>query len=663
MISIISRFFSYIVSICIILFVPGYCLLLAIDSRKKLFTSLENFILSFGLSIVITDFIMLFLGALKTPINRTSILLTILVFSLVCIAVYFFRSRKLKSPEPNQESFSKKQVACVVLILFLSFFIRSIYLSGAIIPSATDLGHHMYWANTIVKNGTIPNFQQRDIAFSEGSYSITPPHNISDFIIGEHLIFAAIALISGMSVISYFPILTLFLIDIFSLLAVFIFVIRLFDKNQEKTINIAILSLLFLGPIFAIMPPQAKFIGGGVVGNIIGNLLLPLTLYFYTRALREKNSVLLSLAILFSMGLFYTHHLTAFIFLFIFALIIFSILIINITSLKKLFLDFKSTIFSIPVLSVLIFAAIFAFSVYIPTYITNRAVSTVVGGPSKTGHNGLTLTDFKDTLGEPRVAFAIVGILLLLIKFGPTIYKLFKNKFSQRNDFDFIQILPAIFLLSWIIIIVIISLFPTLIHVDIPSGRVANYGTYPFAIIAAYAIAELASFLKSDKGRYLIKKSFLFPASLLIFVYIISFGYFDNSQNISILATPQKVQETFSASQYLAKNISSSDQILSDHINLTADSWIKIFFMKDYNFPFYRANLDRYDNGIDRQEKCTLDMITSPSSQNSQTCYSNLGIDFIMVNKKIDGSQFKKDDSFSLVYSNDDVNVYYRQAK
>ena len=346
--------------------------------------------------------------------------------------------------------------------------------------------------------------------------------------------------------------------------------------------------------------------------------------------------------------------------MFTLALIILAILALSIFDLKKLYSEWKSVILSVPVISMVVFAALFALLVYTPTYITNRAVSTVVGDPNKTGHNGLTLTDFKNNLGEPRVAFALVGILLFFLFVGLRLHAYYRTRKSQKTTFDFIPFLPAIFLLSWMLIIFIISVFPTLIRINIPSGRVANYGTYPFAIVAAYALIEFIDFLRQDSKTLALKKSFLFASSLFIFAYIFSAGYYDNGQNIAPPTTAQKVQETLHASQYLAKNITGADDLLSDHINLTSDSWVKIFFMKDYNFPFYRANLDRYENGIDRQENCTLDMITSPSTTESQACFSDLGLDFVIVNKKTDAPQFSKDNSFSLVYSNDDVNVYYK---
>jgi len=41
--------------------------------------------------------------------------------------------------------------------------------------------------------------------------------------------------------------------------------------------------LLFLGVLFAVTAPQAKYVSGGVMGNIFGNFFMPLAFYFYYR--------------------------------------------------------------------------------------------------------------------------------------------------------------------------------------------------------------------------------------------------------------------------------------------------------------------------------------------------------------------------------------------
>ncbi|HEX8974761.1 MAG TPA: hypothetical protein VF817_04730 [Patescibacteria group bacterium] len=668
----ITQLIAFYVALALVLLVPGYFLLKAIELKKTYFSKLEFFVVSFGLSIFSVDILMLLLGALKIPITRWSLVLAIAIFSVACFGI----SHKFKSTKNKKESdadkqlfsFGKNQTTLILLLLLLSVFIRTAYLQSTIVPSATDLGHHMFWSNMIVQNGIIPNYQQQNVITTTNPYSISAPINISDFIIGEHLVFAAISLISGISVISYFPIVTLLLINLMTLLAIFIFVLRLFE-NDGQAKNIAAASLFILGPIFAIAPPQAKFIGGGVIGNIIGNLLLPLTLYFFLRAMREKDKVLLMTAIIFSMSLFYTHHLTGFLFLFTIILIIFSTLISNLRSARLLLGEWMRMFFSLPVVTFSAFAAIFALTVYTPTYITNKAVSTVVGSASKSGHGGLSLTDFKFTVGEPRMMLAIVAILIMLAIFFSkkglvilsSVKQGFRKYFSSANIQGLSQ--PAyhlIFPLSWLAVLFIISVYPSIIRIDIPSGRVGNYATYPVAILAAYALIKVLAIKRADDDASPIKYRFFFSVFALLFAYFVASGFYDNGQNMYVAATPQKTVETFRAADWLSGKLSTSDILMSDHINMTADTWVKIFFMRGYNFPFYRANLDRYDNGIDRQEKCTLNMISTPSTAEGAKCFIDLGVNFVMVNKKTDSAQFQKNFSFWQVYSSDDIEAYYR---
>jgi hypothetical protein len=124
--------------------------------------------------------------------------------------------------------------------------------------------------------------------------------------------------------------------------------------------------------------------------------------------------------------------------------------------------------------------------------------------------------------------------------------------------------------------------------------------------------------------------------------------------------SPEKTNSTYLASRYLAEKMDASDFLVKDHVNLAADSWIKLFFMRDFNYPIYRANLDRYENGIDKKEFCSLWMISNPESQNAKKCFQDLGVNFVMVDQAMDAPQFKKLEEFSQIYSNNDVNIYYR---
>jgi hypothetical protein len=645
-----------------ILFLPGYCLLEIIEIKRRLFTKLEKFVIAFGLSITITNLLMLVLGALKININRVSLLIAISSFSALCLAFNYYFKRNHKIQSSLTDNFSGKQVLLICLVLGISIFIRTIYLQNTMIPSATDMGHHMYWTNEIIQKGIIPNYQKTDIQITNGNYSISQPQNISDFIIGEHLIFAAIALISGLSVLSYLPILVMFSVNIMTLLAILILSLRIFESDQNSK-QISIVALFFIGPLFAIAPPQAKFLAGGVIGNVISNLLLPLAIYFFIRALKEKRVSLFVLALLFSMSLFYTHHLSALLFSFTFALGITGFVFFNLCNLKKTFIHWFKLIFSLPTISFLLFAAAFAFLVYTPTYITNKAVNTVVGGVKKVEHTGLSAVDYKFIAGEPRMVFGIFGAILLAFGFLATLRskQSWKNKLNQllsQTKMDY----GIILLFAWLAVISLITLYPTLLGISIPSGRVANYGVYPLSILAAYFFVKVYT-LTAQRNISLVRQNLLFGLFTLSFIFTVQAGFHDNQENLVSTTSVVRSNQTLAAAKYLSFVAKENDQIITDHIYIPSDTWIKIFFMRDYNFPMYRANLERYENGIDRQEKCTLWMISTPNTPESKQCFEQLGVNFALVNRKNDAPQFQKNQNFWQIYSNDELNIYFNPSK
>jgi hypothetical protein len=412
--------------------------------------------------------------------------------------------------------------------------------------------------------------------------------------------------------------------------------LRLFENNPQNK-NIAIFALLFCGAIFAIDPPQAKFIGGGVVGNIIGNLLMPITFYFYIRFLRERVTPFLFFALFFSMGLFYTHHLTALIFLLTFAIFILLALFFNFHATKKILLGEIKLLRSPLLITFFLFVLIFVFSIYTPTYLKNSAINTVVGATKKIEHTGLSLLQFRNILGEARFALGSLGFILFLF-------------FYKKNGFKYSFLL----LLSWTSIITIISLAPNLIKLSIPSGRVANYGIYPFALISAFVFVSI--FTQKKFNNKLIISAFI-----LIFIFTFISGFDGNVDYFKKNTTNKNAWQTIQTGNYLASKMSSTDFLASDHVYLIADSWLKLFFMRDYYFPSYRANFERYENGIDKHEFCTRDMISSPDGELGKKCFSDLGTNFIMVDKAMDSMQFQKLNNFWQIYSNDKINVYYRK--
>lgn len=647
MLQFLSSQILFYISIILVLFIPGYFLLLAIESRKKIFSDLERLVFSIGLSIISVDFLMILMGKIGIFFTRLLIILVISAFSVACFAIYkLIKLKREKSDSENIDpetafSFSKNQKILVIALLFLTIFIKTAYLKNSIFPTSTDLGHHMYWSKTISETGKLPIYQESDIIQENGNYAVSQPEKIADFIIGEHLIFSAINLVSGINFISYFPSLVLFLIHIAGIFSIFILTIRFFEKYSFGK-NAAIFSLFLIGPLYAISSSQAKFVSGGVIGNTIGNLLIPMTLYFLFRAFKEKNSNLLSLGIVSAVGLAYTHHLSAFIFLFVFAFIA---IIFSVFNLKNIFFHVKEwfgSIFKPQVIIILILSILFFVFAYTPTYVDSQSVGTAVGGPSKETRAGLTFNQLKTTAGEARMVLGLIGIVILL---G------IKNRKNYENAFA----------LGWCISLLVMSLKPQWLFLDLPSTRIANYVSFPLAVSGAFALAYFFEKLKSSENKYFTDQKTLCALFFMLFAFLFTSGFYDNSQSINTQSNFEKAVQTFSASEYLASKTNSDDKVLKDHNYITADSWIKLYFNRDYNFPFSRGYFKRYEDATKPREMCTLWMISEPNTPEGQKCFNDLGVNFLMVNRQFDSAQFQKSERFWQIYSGNEINVYYRK--
>lgn len=630
--------FAFYLAIALVLFVPGYFLSLAVFGKKQPFAAFEKLAISFGTSIIITDFLMIAIGKFKIPITRISIIISILLFSTICGLIFYFQNRKKTFSEKSsiKTRFSQRQLLTIFAIIFLTIFIKTAYLKDAVLPASTDLGHHMYWTKTIALTGQLPQYEEADVT---KDFTISQPEPIADFIIGEHLVFAAIGLISGLDYISYFPVLVLFLVHMMGIFAIFSLAILLF-KDFENGNNISIATLFLIGPVYALSSPQAKFVSGGVIGNTIGNLLIPLAIYFFVRALSEKSSRFFALAVFTLLGMAYTHHLSTFVFIFVF---IFSALFFAIFNHKNIiphFRDWAKMIFSKQVLSVLFLGIIFVFLFYTPTYLNKSAVDTAVGAPSKATRMGLTPSQLKFAAGEARMALAVIGIAILLFM-------------KKRSSYG------SAFLFGWMISITIMSLRPSWLFIDIPSNRISSYIGFPVAIFAAFAIVEIFSLVRTSSGQYL-RSSILLSTFMIIFSFIAINGFYDNSQSLNLDSNPKSVLQTNAASKYLAENSNDSDMILKDHNYLAADSWIKLYFMRGYNYPLSRGFFKRYADPTKPREQCTNLMISTPNSEAAKKCFEGTKTDFLMVDPKMDSVQFQKSKEFWQVYSAEDIAIFYK---
>jgi len=628
MIDFIQSQLIFYVAIAGILFLPGYLLLWAIFGKGKL-GSLEKLVASFGLSITLLNFLLFVFSKIGIRLTAMPIILGIVGILIVCGLIYFYKNANKAEKADDADklfNFSKKQFALILIFLFLTFLIKTAYLSNSVIPTATDMGHHMYWAKMMSLTGSLSTYD-----------------GMPDFIIGEHTIFSVLNILSGVNFFSAFPIVILYLVNIFSILAVFILTLRIFNNK-----NVAILSLLFLGIIYAVSSPQAKFVSGGVIGNVLGNYFLPIIFYFYFRAFKflsnkeilrqaqdEKNSkAFLSLAIFLTFGMFYTHHLTSFVFLFSFLFLIIFFLIVNYANLEEVWKKTWRVVFSWEVLATLAICLLFFFFIFTPTYVSGKAVDTAVGSPVKSTRTGLSLENINSTVGDPRMALGIVGLIFLGI-------------FYQKRNFGYAIVV------AWPVMIFSMSVKPGWLFVDIPSNRIGNYLTYPIAILCAYGFWTV---FKNLKINNLVRVGYF-----LLIIFVFSWGFRDSATLFKQSASSSELTQTFEASAYLAQSLGAEDKILKDHNYLTADAWIKLFFMRGYRFPESRGYFKRYEDPTNPREMCTLYMISEPASENGKKCFAESGTNFLMINPIYDSGQFMKTNNFDWVYAGEKIGIFYKK--
>lgn len=633
-----------------IIFLPGYLIFISIFGKSRVFFNLEKISIFFGLGFGFVTFLMLILSRAGINLNRASLLISITFSCLFFYAVFMIRKYLGNFSNinvPHDHSFNKKQSAIIILLLLLTIFIKTTYLEKTIFPTSTDLGHHMYWSKLIAESGMIQPYRESDIIATNGNFTINSPQPIADFIIGEHLIFSAVAILGGFDFISAFPSLVLLLMNVFSVISVFI-VSHEFFKNRPNGKNIAIATLFFIGPLFALSSPQAKFVSGGVIGNTMGNFFIPLILYFFIRALREKSSSFMSIALFLSLSLAYTHHLSTFVLIFILA---FSFTFIIIQFGKDIFkeaIGWLKIFFSIPSLSVIFFGIFMVFFIYTPTYLNSAAVNTAVGSPTKATRTGLSFSQLASSSGDSRIILGIIGLILLVF--------LYKSRDYGKS-----------ILIAWASSLLIMSLWPSLLFIDIPSNRIANYVAMPLSILSAFTfffLLEKARFFESGSHHnmksFLIKPSYLLASVFFFIAYSSANGLFDNSASLSTGQKNEDAVQTFESSKYLSSHVDSRDIVLKDHNYITADSWIKLFFMRDYNFPLSRAYFKRYEDENKPREQCSLLMISLPNSEVAKKCYLGTGTDFLMVNPEQDGMQFKKSRDFWQVYQSSKISIFYK---
>lgn len=643
-------FVKFYIAIALSLFIPGYFFTkLFLRNSDSQFSVIEKLLLSFSFSLILTNFLVIMMNFLSIAITAKSTLAVLAGSSLILAILSWKYSAKQKNKNQitsrskfiTLRNFSYRQMLIFLGIILLSCLIRTFYISDGIVPQTTDLGHHIYWSKTISESGKLPNY------------------GMPDFIIGEHIIFSVVSLISGFSYISAMPVVVLFLINIFSLLAVSICGYWLISTFTSKKIGktASFFTLLIIGTFFATSSPQAKFVSGGVIGNLIGNLFIPLAIYLFIVAIQRKDSNIAKLFYICLAGLAFTHHLSTFIFLYVFAG--FFVLFIALTFVAyrfkflKLFEDIRPYLLvflSKGNLATLALIAGFALFIHMPSYLNKNAIDTAVGAPSKSTRVGLTIGSIMLSVGAWKLFYSLLGAIALAF----TTFKKLSKKASKKT---IPRIVSIAFMSSWFFTILIMSTKPALLKVDIISSRIVSYITYPLAIFSAFFIVFV--FTK------LFKKTSPIIAQILFFV-VIGTGMISGFADISDSTRnndPLKetaVMQTYRASQFLNGITKENENVLKDHIYLEGDTWMKLFFMKDYNYPLSRSYLRRYEDIAKERETCTRDMIAIPNSETGEKCFEETKVKYIVLKNGFDNAQFEKSTDFSKIYASSNVVIYQK---
>lgn len=654
----------FLVALSGMLFLPGYILLRTCFPTRA-FATVERVILAPALSFIIMTLILIVADRCAIPLDRITVILitactTALLFTIGVIMrrikPHTYRTKTRQQHDTIFSRLTPLHTVIIVLLIVLTVGIKGYYLVNTIFPTATDLGHHLYWVAKAIHDHTLPHYTAQEIITHDtGHYGFSDPVAIPDFIVGEHALLAALFVVTGLPLVSVFPSLFLFVINIFTVLLLFVLARRMFDRTHYGT-AIAILTLLIAGPLWAIGGAQAKFVSGGVIGNIIGNLLIPTTFYFLLRALREKRTTFLILAIISGTALAYTHHLSAFIFGYslIFTIAIFLIL----NPVTHRYGNILRLIRHPAVIAVLLTVTAWLIWIQPPPYLNTATITSSIGTPTKSTRIGIPVGQLPALLGEARFALGVVGVVLI----GVTL--LLRRVARYRN----LPLLPSTYagtiLLGWSTAIIAMSVVPHLLHVNILSARIITYAAFPLSIAAAYAITWAVAAALRDDATLRVPRYALSLLLAVCITYLFASGMKDNANAMRPAPRTNSALQTFHAGAYAADTFAAHAEhgdfwMLKDHNYITADTWLKIFFAYDYAYPLSRAYFARYESNPNR-ETCTLDMITDPVSDHARTCFADLHVRVVLVATEQDAAQFLTDPVFSRIYHNNTLSMFIR---
>lgn len=121
-----------VLGLLFILFFPGYSLIAALFPRKEDIDGIERLALSFGLSIAVVPLIGLGLNYTQWGIRLNPILISISLFTILCITVAFLRRVRLPEDErffvelPETEIFSGSRIDKILSVLLIISIIAAL---------------------------------------------------------------------------------------------------------------------------------------------------------------------------------------------------------------------------------------------------------------------------------------------------------------------------------------------------------------------------------------------------------------------------------------------------------------------------------------------------------------------------------------------------------
>src|SRR3989344_6106518 len=159
----------FLVTSGILFFVPGWLMVSLFFKKNTSLAPWETLLFSFGISVGLLDFLMIFLGKVGIPLHALSLSYGLIIsMSIIVVVAFLWKRSATKNttqdiPVDTSFTLTKLQGILFIVLIALTILIKTVYMTHAILPTATDLGHHMYWAKLIAVTGELPVYAKQNI--------------------------------------------------------------------------------------------------------------------------------------------------------------------------------------------------------------------------------------------------------------------------------------------------------------------------------------------------------------------------------------------------------------------------------------------------------------------------------------------------------------------